>query len=109
MSWDLEVSPEFERDYRKVCSRNAGFKRAVDAKVNQIRENPSVSNHYMRRSSGCGGSLSGARSSYCSSRSRPGIPSDFCAWRIMMKPTESDERDPHSEPWGIVLSPEFGP
>ena len=40
MSWDLEVSPEFERDYRKLCARNAGFKRAVDNKVAQILQNP---------------------------------------------------------------------
>lgn len=40
MSWDLEVSPEFERDYRKLCARNAGFKRAVDNKVDQILQNP---------------------------------------------------------------------
>ena len=40
MTWELEVSPEFERDYRKLCSRNAAFKRVLDAKVNQLRENP---------------------------------------------------------------------
>lgn len=40
MTWELEVSSEFERDYRKLCSRNAAFKRAVDAKVNQLRDNP---------------------------------------------------------------------
>ncbi len=40
MSWELQVSPEFERDYRKLCGRNAGLKRAVDAKVKQLRENP---------------------------------------------------------------------
>lgn len=40
MSWELEVSPDFERDYRKLCSRNAGFKRAVDSKVSQILETP---------------------------------------------------------------------
>ncbi|MCI4369195.1 MAG: type II toxin-antitoxin system RelE/ParE family toxin [Thermoplasmata archaeon] len=38
--WELRVSPEFEGDYKKLCSRNAGFKRAVDAKVDQILENP---------------------------------------------------------------------
>ena len=40
MSWELEVSPEFERDYRKLCGRNAAFKHAVDSKVAQILENP---------------------------------------------------------------------
>lgn len=38
--WSLQVSPEFERDYRKLCHRNAGFREAVDAKVDQILENP---------------------------------------------------------------------
>ena len=45
MSWDLEVSPEFERDYRKLCARNAGFKRAVDTKGDQILRTPL---HYKR-------------------------------------------------------------
>ena len=40
MTWGLEVSPEFERDYRKHCSRNEGFRRIVDAEVNQLLENP---------------------------------------------------------------------
>ena len=40
MTWATEVSPEFERDYRKLCAGNAGFKRAVDAKVLQLLENP---------------------------------------------------------------------
>jgi YafQ family addiction module toxin component len=40
LSWELEVSPEFERDYRKLCGRNAAFKHAVDSKVSQILENP---------------------------------------------------------------------
>ena len=40
MSWSLEVSPDFERDYRKLCARNAGFKRAVDNKMNQVLESP---------------------------------------------------------------------
>jgi YafQ family addiction module toxin component len=38
--WALKASPEFERDYRKLCGRNLGFRRAVDSKVEQIRENP---------------------------------------------------------------------
>jgi YafQ family addiction module toxin component len=38
--WDLKASPEFERDFRKLCGKNLGFKRAVDSKVEQIRENP---------------------------------------------------------------------
>lgn len=40
MIWELEVSPEFERDYRKVCGRNAGLKHAVDLKVSQILASP---------------------------------------------------------------------
>ncbi|MFZ1024579.1 MAG: type II toxin-antitoxin system RelE/ParE family toxin [Thermoplasmata archaeon] len=40
MTWGLEVSPEFEQDYRKLCGRNAAFKNAVDSKVSQILENP---------------------------------------------------------------------
>ena len=40
MSWKLEVSTEFEQDYRKLCDRNAGLRRAVDAKVAQLREAP---------------------------------------------------------------------
>lgn len=40
MTWALEVSPEFERDYLKICARNAGIKRAVDNKVDQLIENP---------------------------------------------------------------------
>lgn len=40
MTWTLEVSPEFERDYRKLCGKNAGLKRAVDKKVEQILASP---------------------------------------------------------------------
>jgi YafQ family addiction module toxin component len=40
MAWSLEVSPEFERDYRKLCAKNAGFRAAVDKKVDQILEQP---------------------------------------------------------------------
>jgi len=36
VTWSLEVSPEFEGDYRRHCSRNAGLRRAVDRKVAQI-------------------------------------------------------------------------
>ena len=36
MTWSLEVSPEFEEDYRKRCGRDAGLRRAVDRKVAQI-------------------------------------------------------------------------
>ena len=43
MSWTLEVSPEFERDYRKLCGRDAAFRKAVDKKVEQILLQPS---HY---------------------------------------------------------------
>ncbi|MGI0132006.1 MAG: type II toxin-antitoxin system RelE/ParE family toxin [Thermoplasmata archaeon] len=40
MTWEIEVSLAFERDYRKFCQRNAGFRRAVDSKVEQILQNP---------------------------------------------------------------------
>ena len=40
MTRAFEVSEEFERDYRKTCRRNAGFRRAVDAKVDQILVDP---------------------------------------------------------------------
>jgi len=40
VSWSLEVSTEFEQDYRKLCGRNAGLRRAVDAKIAQLREAP---------------------------------------------------------------------
>ena len=40
MTWSLEVSPEFEDDYRRLCGRNAGLRRAVDSKVAQIVERP---------------------------------------------------------------------
>lgn len=40
MTWRLEVSPEFKRDYRKRCGKDADFRLAVDKKATQIRENP---------------------------------------------------------------------
>lgn len=40
MAWTIEVSPEFERDYRKLCGKNAGFRTAVDKKVDQILQDP---------------------------------------------------------------------
>lgn len=40
MPWAIEVSPEFERDYRKVCGKNAGVRTAVDKKVEQILRDP---------------------------------------------------------------------
>ena len=40
MAWTLEVPPEFERDYRKLCSKNAAFRQAVDKKVEQILGEP---------------------------------------------------------------------
>lgn len=40
MTWALEVSPEFEGDYRKLCAKNVGFRTAVDKKVTQILQNP---------------------------------------------------------------------
>lgn len=43
MAWTLEVSPQFEGDYRKLCAKNAGFRSAVDKKVAQILLHP---DHY---------------------------------------------------------------
>ena len=40
MNGKLEVSPEFEQEYRRLCSRNAGIKSAIDVKVSQILRNP---------------------------------------------------------------------
>lgn len=40
MAWSIEVSPDFERDYRKLCAGNAGFRRAVDEKVAQVLQQP---------------------------------------------------------------------
>lgn len=40
MSWDLAASPEFTRDFRRLCSRNAAFRNAVEKKVQQILRNP---------------------------------------------------------------------
>lgn len=40
MTWALEVSPEFEGDYRRLCAKNAGFRSAFDKKVAQILGNP---------------------------------------------------------------------
>lgn len=40
VSWSLELSPEFERDYAKLCGRNAGLRRAVDRKIAQILRDP---------------------------------------------------------------------
>ena len=40
MPWTLEVSPPFEKDYRKLCAKNAGFRALVDKKVAQVLEQP---------------------------------------------------------------------
>ena len=40
MTWSLEVSPRFERDYRDLCGKNAALRKAVDKKVAQILEQP---------------------------------------------------------------------
>lgn len=43
MVWTLEASPEFQRDFRKTCAKNARFRRAVERKVEQILLQPT---HY---------------------------------------------------------------
>ncbi len=47
MSYAVETGEWFEEDYKKLCSKNASLKRAVDEKVKQItivaEENP---DHY---------------------------------------------------------------
>jgi YafQ family addiction module toxin component len=40
MTWELEVSSQFERDYRRLCKKDAVFRLAVDKKVAQILQNP---------------------------------------------------------------------
>ncbi len=40
MAWSLEVSPEFEGDFRKLASKNAAFRTAVEKKVAQILAQP---------------------------------------------------------------------
>lgn len=40
MTWSLEVSPEFEDDYRGLCGRDTGLRRRVDKKVAQIVVSP---------------------------------------------------------------------
>ncbi len=40
MSWSLEASTEFEWDYRRLCGRNAGLRREVDAKIAKLGEAP---------------------------------------------------------------------
>ena len=40
MAWSMEISPEFERDYTKLCGRNAAFRHAVDKKMAQIALDP---------------------------------------------------------------------
>lgn len=47
MAYSLEASPEFGADYKKLCSRNAAFKRITDAKIAQIAETAEDSpDHY---------------------------------------------------------------
>lgn len=38
MPFSTEVSQEFQEDYRKFCSKNSSFKKAVDSKISQICE-----------------------------------------------------------------------
>ncbi len=38
MAYSLVVSPEFKKDYNKLCRKNAAFRNAVDAKITQIVE-----------------------------------------------------------------------
>lgn len=40
MAWSLEASPEFESDIRKLSTKNAAFRAAVEKKVEQILLNP---------------------------------------------------------------------
>lgn len=40
MDWSLEASPEFAKDYRSHCGKNAAFRATVDKKVAQILRNP---------------------------------------------------------------------
>ncbi len=38
MAFSIEVSQQFQQDYRNFCSKNASFKKAVDNKISQICE-----------------------------------------------------------------------
>ncbi|MFH0922796.1 MAG: type II toxin-antitoxin system RelE/ParE family toxin [Candidatus Micrarchaeota archaeon] len=38
MAYSIEASPDFLRDYKKLCSKNSVFKQAVDLKIRQICE-----------------------------------------------------------------------
>lgn len=40
MDWTIEVSPAFERDYRKLCAHDAALRQAVDRKVAQVLRQP---------------------------------------------------------------------
>ncbi|MHB8584238.1 MAG: type II toxin-antitoxin system RelE family toxin [Thermoplasmatota archaeon] len=40
MTWTMEASPEFEKDYRKHCAKDAALRSAVEKKVAQILRNP---------------------------------------------------------------------
>lgn len=40
MEWSLEASPEFEKDYRRLCVKNAAFRSAVEKKVAQLLRDP---------------------------------------------------------------------
>ncbi len=40
MTWSLEASADFEKDYRKLCGRNAAMRQAVDKKVAQLLQSP---------------------------------------------------------------------
>lgn len=40
MTWRLQASPEFKRDFRKHCAKNKLFREAATKKVDQIREDP---------------------------------------------------------------------
>jgi len=40
MEWALEASREFERDFRKLCAKNAKLRRTVERKVEQILLQP---------------------------------------------------------------------
>lgn len=58
MPFFLELSPDFEEDYARFCSKNNAFKTAVDSKVQQILYNLDFfPSHYKPLS----GKLSGVR------------------------------------------------
>ncbi len=58
MAYSIETFPEFEEDYKRLCSKNRAFKNEVDNKIRQICNSLKINpNHYKP----LGGPLTGLR------------------------------------------------